>query len=92
MAFKTVIANTTRHPFITINLTASRGFELTLSALAYRAIGEPRAIAVRLKRGQTRSGPKGCGAILCGCTSFVRSTILLPKSAAKVWLTERRKQ
>lgn len=45
MAFKTVIANTNHHPFVTISCTKYRGFELTLSAVAYRAIGEPRAIA-----------------------------------------------
>ena len=45
MAFKPVIANTQRHPFITISTAAKYTRELSLSSAAHRAIGEPRAIS-----------------------------------------------
>lgn len=45
MAFKPVIANTARHPFVTILAGKRDSRSLTLSALTHRAIGEPRAVA-----------------------------------------------
>ena len=45
MAFKTVVANATKHAFVTISVTEARQSELYVPTVAYQAIGEPRAVA-----------------------------------------------
>ena len=45
MAFKTVVANTSKQTFVTISVTGARKCELYVAGAAYRAIGEPRAVA-----------------------------------------------
>ena len=45
MAFKTVVANTSKQTFVTVSVTGVGACELYVASSAYRAIGEPRAVA-----------------------------------------------